>query len=466
MKHTVTFLLLLLTTLANGQEELFNKIYSKSNFDYGDAVIERHDGKYLIAGSSRSQFETDYDVNILLVDSVGNLILDKYIGQSPRMEFAYSLIETKDSNYVVSGRVNGSNPYLMKFNSSGNLIWEKEYPSAHWTEGFSVGQTFDSGYFFVRPDTSTTLFVTNPIGDTLWTRRYNSVICHSVIQTADSGFALTGNINPNTSNQDIILIKTNPVGDTLWTKTFGGVGSDDANSVQQLSDNGYLIAGNFDAQISDGDMETFIIRTNSFGDTLWTQKYDLGIAHYIKECTNNNGYILSTIRYVPGWFPSSDKYYIVITKLDPLGNIEWSRQFDGYTYSLGNNVTQTSDGGYLLTGFVENSTSESDILLIKLDSMGNYVLSVGDISNSNNSQVLVFPNPTTDEVNFVVGSNSGKMINQIQIFNLIGQEIKYSTGLSETQFKINVTDFPTGLYIYKLTTSDKQIVSGKFIVRE
>ncbi|MDP3927498.1 MAG: T9SS type A sorting domain-containing protein [Bacteroidota bacterium] len=465
MKHIATFLLLLLTTIANGQV-LFNYTYPKVNFDYGAAVIERLDGKYLIVGSSRSQFVSDYDVNVLLVDSVGGLIWDKYIGQSPRMEFAYSLIETKDSNFVITGRVNSSNPYLMKFNSTGNLIWEKEYQSYFWAEGFSVGQTYDSGYFFVVPDTSTTLFVTNAIGDTLWTKRYNSVICRSVIQTTDSGFAITGSTVPTTGNQEIVLVKINSSGDTLWTRTFGGEGKDNANSIQQLSDNGYLIAGNYDHQLFDVEKETFIIRTDSVGNTVWTKKRYLGIAHFIKECKNNNGYILSTTNYAMGWIPNTDEYYLVITKLDTLGNIEWIRNFDGYAYSLGNNITQTSDGGYLLTGSIKNDIATANIVLIKLDSIGNYVSSIIDISNPINSQVIAFPNPTTDEINFSIGSSAVGKIMQMKIYNSYGQEIKTVNEISETHFKLDVNSFSKGLYFYKLTTTDKQTLTGKFMVRE
>ena len=159
MKLIITLTVVLLMKISPGQV-LFNNTYIKTNLDFADAVIERYDGKYLIAGSSRSQSVNDYDVNIMLVDSDGNLIWDRYIGQSPRMEFAYSLIETKDSNYLIVGKVN-SNPYLLKFDSAGSLIWDKEYLSAYWTDGFSVGESYDGNYYFVRSDTSTTLFVTN-----------------------------------------------------------------------------------------------------------------------------------------------------------------------------------------------------------------------------------------------------------------------------------------------------------------
>lgn len=444
---------------------LFNNTYIKTNFDFADAVIERYDGKYLIAGSSRSQSENDYDVNIMLIDSVGNLIWDRYIGQSPRMEFAYSLIETKDSNYLIVGKVN-SNPYLLKFDSAGILIWDKEYPSTYWTDGFSVGESYDGNYYFIRSDTSTTLFVTNNVGDTLWTKPYNFAVSKFVIQTSDTGFALIGNADSTNLNQEIILIKTNSFGDTLWTKYFGGGGFDDANSVHQLSDNGYLIAGNFDTQIIDHEWLTFIIRTNSFGDTLWTQKYYLGSAHYIAECRGNDGYILSTIKYVMGGIPSWDEYYLVITKLDTLGNIQWSRQFDGNTYSFGNNITQTSDGGYLLTGHIDNLMSWADVVLIKLDSIGNYVLKVNDISNSKLMHVLAFPNPTNNEINILLNSINGIKIRQLKIFNSLGQELRNTQNTNENQVNFDVKDFATGLYFYELITSDNQIETGKFIVKE
>ncbi len=464
MKLITTLTVVLLMKISLGQV-LFNNTFIKTNFDFADAVIERSDGKYLIAGSSRSHSVNDYDVNIMLVDSVGNLIWDRFIGQSPRMEFAYSLIETKDSNYLIVGNVN-SNPYLLKFDSAGSLIWDKEYLSAYWTDGFSVGESYNGNYFFVRSDTSTTLFVTNNVGDTLWTKPYNFAVSKSVIQTSDTGFAFIGNADSTNLNQEIILIKTNSIGDTLWTKYFGGGGFDNANSVCQLPDNGYLIAGNFDTQILDYEWLTFIIRTNSFGDTLWTQKYSLGSAHYIAECRGNDGYILSTIKYVMGGIPSWDEYYLVITKLDTLGNIQWSRQFNGNTYSLGNNITQTSDGGYLLTGHIENLMSWADVVLIKLDSIGNYVLKVNDNLNLNLIHTSAFPNPTNNEISILLNSLNGRKIRQVKIFNSLGLELRNMQNINEYQIKTDVKDLATGLYFYELITCDNQIKTGKFIVKE
>ena len=435
------------------------------DWDYANAVIERYDGKYLIAGSSRSQFGGDYDVYLLLVDSAGNLIWDKYIGQSPQQESAHSLIETSDSNYVIVGDVN-SNPYLLKFDLYGNLIWDKEYTSSLAGGGYSVGQSLDDGYYFVRPGTPTTFFKTNAQGDTLWTKKYNFSICSSVIQTSDSGFVLVGNTNPTSINQEISLIKTNPTGDTLWTKSFGGNGFDEGAAIEQLSDKGLLVAGIVESGIIDDESETYIIRTNSDGDTLWIREYYLGFPRYIKRCSIGSGYVLSTVRYIPGWYPNTDKYYLLITKLDTNGNLEWSKQFDGYSSETGNNIAQTSDGGFLLTGHIEDFPNFTDIILIKLDSVGNFVLAINDISNPRNSQVLAYPNPATNEFNLVLSSvNEGKMV-QVKIYNAMGQELKSFGEISGSQFKIYVDSFTGGFYCYELITSNNQKLMGKLIVNK
>ncbi|MGZ8569683.1 MAG: hypothetical protein ACXWW0_09865 [Bacteroidia bacterium] len=103
---------------------IFNKVFSKPDYDYANAVIECKDGNYMIAGSSRSKEFADYDINVLLVDTLGNLIWDKYFGEKGRLEFATSLIETSDKNFLICGRKETS-AYLLKFNSAGSIIWQK-----------------------------------------------------------------------------------------------------------------------------------------------------------------------------------------------------------------------------------------------------------------------------------------------------------------------------------------------------
>jgi hypothetical protein len=66
----------------------------------------------------------------------------------------------------------------------------------------------------------------------------------SVQQTSDGGYIVAGWTSyPGGFDSDILLIKTDANGDVQWAKTYGGIGWDEAHSVQQTSDGGYIVAG-------------------------------------------------------------------------------------------------------------------------------------------------------------------------------------------------------------------------------
>ena len=87
MKITLILCFLLCVTYSQSQT-LFNNIYPKSDWDYSTAVIETNENTYLIASSSRSQFNSDYDILLMNIDTTGNIIWEKYLGETNNLEFA------------------------------------------------------------------------------------------------------------------------------------------------------------------------------------------------------------------------------------------------------------------------------------------------------------------------------------------------------------------------------------------
>ena len=106
---------------------------------------------------------------------------------------------------------------------------------------------------------------------------------YSVQQTSDSGYILTG-----ISEGDVCLVKTDTLGTEVWTKKFGGASEDVGLSIQQTSDHGYIITG-YTLSFGSGTNDLWLLKTNSFGDTLWTKTLGGSIADIGYSILENEG---------------------------------------------------------------------------------------------------------------------------------------------------------------------------------
>ena len=72
----------------------------------------------------------------------------------------------------------------------------------------------------------------------------------SIQQTADGGYIVAvesdskdGDVSSNHGDYDYWIVKLNPAGSILWQKSLGGSDNDQAYSIQQTADGGYIVAG-------------------------------------------------------------------------------------------------------------------------------------------------------------------------------------------------------------------------------
>ena len=424
----------LIRTDING-DTLWTKTYGGIYWDEASSVQQTSDGGYIITGYTKSYGNGGghSDVWLIKTDAVGDTMWTRTFG-SFSDDYGYSVKQTADSGYIVTGQTlnigTGNNVYLIKTDASGDSLWTKSFGGSTHEAGYSVLQNTDGGYFITGVTWSPfaslrdVLFIkTNNAGDTLWTRVFGNLMSddwsHSVQQTADGGYIISGETTTfGAGGYDVWLIKTDAAGDTLWTKTFGGTNDDYGYSVQQTTDEGYIIAG-YTESFGAGNFDVYLIRTDPNGDIMWTNTY---------------GGILS---------------------------------------DFGNSVQQTANGGFIITGYtISYGAGAGDAWLINVEP---------DISTINETHSNVineyellqnYPNPFNPEtkISYQLSKNSNV---QLKVYNLLGQEVitlvnkqQNAGNHSVTWNGINETgqQVASGVYYYKLVTDNEFVQTKKLLL--
>ncbi len=206
--------------------------------------------------------------------------------------------------------------------------------------------------------------------DTSWTRSFgrgSEDYAYTVIQKADDHYIVGGTSWSGGEYQyDAYLLELDEFGDTIWTNSWGGATSEIIYGMVEASDGGYVVAGMVGSETS--TRRAYIVKVDELGDTVWSTTYPdsrNAIAYYISN-TSDDGYIITGYYFVPG--NSAD---VFILKLAQDGSITWSETFGGSNNDEGYCIKQTTDGGYIVCGRT-NSIGEgsTDLYVIKTDAAG------------------------------------------------------------------------------------------------
>jgi len=158
-----------------------------------------------------------------------------------------------------------------------------------------------------------------------------------------------------------------------WSVEFGGDYDDWAYGIELPEDGGYTIAGYTRTEASGWD-DAFVIKLNVNGVEEWRKTYGGSMYDRAQDITltSDGGYVLAggTWSYGAG---GSDGYVI---KIDAAGNEEWSKYYGGSAEDWFSEIEQTPDGGYIMIGYSRSYATQwhnYDSWVVRIDAAGNEI---------------------------------------------------------------------------------------------
>lgn len=270
-----------------------------------------------------------FSFSILYSQQAPDIVWSKSYGGS-NFEEAFEVKQTPDGGFIVVGNTKSNDGdvsgfhgdqdfWVVKINAEGGIQWEKAFGGSDWEYAYSVDLTVDGGYVVAGTTYSTDGDVTlNPHGD-----------------------------------GDFWLIKLNSVGELQWEKSYGWLHNDEAYSVKQTIDNGFVLVGYSEM----GDNSSLIIKTDESGNVQWQSPYEGGVFYSVIQIEDGS-YI------VGGSAGTDDGIFFLVGKYSSDGEVVWFKVLEN-SQGFAESIIQTADGGYVVVGESDSNN------VVKLDQEGN-----------------------------------------------------------------------------------------------
>jgi hypothetical protein len=266
----------------------------------------------------------------------------------------YSIRQTSDNGYIAAGSAYGE-VQVFKLSANGGILWQKSYGQGsanailETTDGYIVT---GSTYSFGAGGSDLLVLKLDASGAVLWQKAYGGTGADwggSILQTADGGYVAAGQHESGAGAYDFWVLRVDASGSIVWQKSYGRGG---AHSIRQTLDNGYIAAG------------SHILKLDADGNRVWQKSYE-GAANSIRQ-TSDGGYIAAG--YISSFGAGSGDFWVL--KLDPGGNVLWQKAYGETLSEAAYSVRQTSDGGYIVAGYVTVDLNTEFARVLKLDPDG------------------------------------------------------------------------------------------------
>ena len=349
----------------------WNKTYGGSKDDKGQAVIQTADGGYALTGYSMSDDGDGSNNNgfhdnwILKLDAQGNVEWERSFGFSGH-DHSYDLVQTPDGGFFFVGFLDITSALAdgtyrkgntltrhgvgefwgTKIDALGNLEWRRYYGGTNNDRAHSVVRSEDGGFVMAGFSESTDFDISNSRG-----------------------------------SYDFWIVKITRDGNLVWERSFGGSGIEIAFDISKTPEGHYTVAGHTfsndqDVTLNQGEADSWLIQVDDFGSLMWERTYGgplFDAARSVNAISGDQLLIAGNTKSpdigTPGNAGEND---IWVAKTDAAGNVLWQETLGGSALDYGFDALEDSRQGIVVVGSsnspdfmgVQNK-GNTDLVLVK-----------------------------------------------------------------------------------------------------
>lgn len=460
---------------ASGQLD-WQKSLGGSGFDLLQSIKGTQDGGFILAGTSSSNQGMDKqsdskglsDFWVVKLDAKGQEQWQQTIGGSGQ-EDLLTVIPTRDGGYLLGG--SSSSGKVVPAPSSGLSVLSSTAKVDLTAKSDPSRGNMD--YWIVKLDSK---------GTVVWQKTYGGLysdVLRSVEQTKDGGYILGGYSNSPQSGDkteasigigDYWVIKTDQLGAIEWQNTYGGTGDNQLYVIHQTDDEGYIVGGNTNSPGSltakGGSVQSgsdfWLLRLDSKGEVVWSETYNYGKVDILTSLVENSDH-----SFLVGGYAQSERGIMakgmiqkeatgindyIALKVNTKGEAVWEKIVGSGGEDILRKLISTRDGGYLLAG-TSNASSSGD----KSTTLGSndfWVVKLQDqlVPLTVQASIEAIPNPVSTFTNIIIGYEYET--GTATVVDLSGRMLQQFT-ISSRTVPIDMSMYPEGIYVVNIKTNVK-----------
>lgn len=292
------------------------------------------------------------------------------------------VVDNSGNIFVAGSTTSGGNSdwLVLKYNSSGTLLWARAYngPGDGYDDANGIVVDSAGSIYVCGSSTGTTtgsdftVIKWNTNGTQLWIVRINGSanstdLASAIALDSNTNVYVTGYLSVTGQGRDFQTRSYNAAGSLRWTRSYNGPGSDLDESWNIAVDSNGDVAVSGNSQNASGNSDYYTQKyRGSDGAVLWSARYNGSSSG--AERTQAIGFDDADNLYVTG---GSNGDYATLKYNGVTGAVIWTRRLDGGNFDIANDLKTIGSQGVIITGQMLTAASTYDWVTVRYDTSGN-----------------------------------------------------------------------------------------------